>query len=59
MHWAQRRPSMPVRQPLPVAVEKGNFGYDPDTDDPIKPRPREVRAITENHTDSDDPIGMA
>jgi hypothetical protein len=42
---------LPVPQPLQEAVEKGNFGYDPDTDDPIKPGPREVRAITENHAE--------
>jgi len=40
----------PVPDPLPAAVEKGVFGYD-DNEDPIKPGPREVRAITEHHAE--------
>jgi hypothetical protein len=38
---------LPVPDPLPGAVRKGNFGIDPDTDEPVRPRPAEVRAITE------------
>jgi hypothetical protein len=38
---------LPVPEPLPDAIKKGNFGIDPDTDDPVQPRPAEVRAITE------------
>jgi hypothetical protein len=49
----RHRHNTPARFPVPLpdAVEKGVFGFDPDTDDPITPGPREVRAITEQHAE--------
>src|SRR5438552_1996778 len=42
---------LPVPIPLPEAIEQGHFGKDPDTDEPINPRPAEVRPITENRAE--------
>ena len=48
----RRNPAvMPVPIPLDAAIEKGNFGYDPETDKPVHPQSAEVRAITENHAE--------
>jgi hypothetical protein len=41
--------TLPVPTPLPEAIGKGNFGE--DEHGPIRPKPDEVRAITENQAE--------